>query len=327
MKTIDKLLSVKAILECKLFKKRVPLGVRWQITNRCTLKCKYCNTWSTERAELSLAQIKSIIEQLSVLGAKRISFSGGEPLLRDDLREIMQFCRLKNIYPEINSNGTLVADRIDLLSGVDFIKFSLDGPQDVHDSLRGENSFAKVIEACEICKKHGVKFGFATTLTKYNINELDFIVSIAEAYDTIVAFQPIVNLKSAVCSFGDLSPSGEEFKRAIDGLICKKKKGNLHVRNSIIGLKHIYNWPDYGKLKCWAGKIFCVIDTNGDLYPCDRVTFDHDLPNCTEVKLQQALSMLPEVSCQGCGFCGTIELNYLMSLKTRILNSIKKIID
>jgi MoaA/NifB/PqqE/SkfB family radical SAM enzyme len=325
MKLIDKIKSIEAILKVKFLHQRIPLAVRFQVTNRCTLQCKYCELWRIKSSELSTQEIFSIIDELYRLGTKRISFSGGEPLLRKDIDEIISYCKGKRIYPEMNSNGTIVPENINVIKKINFLKLSIDGPKDIHDATRGLGSYKKVIRAADVASENKVNFGFACTLTKYNINYLDYVLDMAKNYNTIVAFQPLKQIYRGVKDIKKLIPLQTEFKRAIYTLMAEKKSGNKHIRNSLIGLKHIYNWPKYSKLKCWAGKIFCIINTNGDLYPCDRINYDLIPPNCISIGVEKAIKILPEVYCSGCGFCGTLELNYLMCLRINIISSIKKI--
>ena len=322
----DKLSCARSVLQCRMFKERIPIAVRWQLTNRCTLNCVYCNIWNTRARELSYEEIVKVIDELSRIGTKRISFSGGEPLLREDISQIISYCRDKNIYPEMNSNGTLIADNIDSIRGLDFLKLSLDGPEQAHDLLRGKGSYRKVINAADACLKEKIKFGFACTLTKHNINKLDFMLELAGKYETIVAFQPIKKIYRGVEDISEFVPEEKDFKQAIEKLIKIKYKSK-NIRNSLMGLHHIYNWPRYKKLKCWAGKIFCIIETNGDVYPCDRITYKQSLPNCRNMSMKDALRSLPEINCEGCGFCGSLELNYLMSFRINVLRSIQKILS
>lgn len=322
----DKLLCASAIARCRIFKQRIPIAVRWQLTNRCTLSCVYCNIWKTKAAELSCEQVIKGIDELARIGTKRISFSGGEPLLRKDLSEIILYCRKKYIYPEMNSNGTLIPDNIERIRGLDFLKLSLDGPEDVHGLLRGKGSYKAVINAADACAREKIKFGFACTLTKYNINDLDFMLDIANKYNTIVAFQPIKKIYRGVEDISDLAPDTRDFKTAIKKLIRIKAKCK-NMRNSLRGLYHIYDWPRYKKLKCWGGRIFCIIDANGDVYPCDRIKYENSLPNCKQMSMREAMTLLPDIKCSGCGFCGALELNYLMSFRLSVLRSIHKILS
>jgi MoaA/NifB/PqqE/SkfB family radical SAM enzyme len=326
MKLRDKIQSLASILKVKFLNRRIPLAVRLQVTNRCTLQCKYCNLWSFKTGEPSTERIFGLIKQLSLLGTKRISISGGEPLLRGDIAEIINYCCKNGIYPEMNSNGKLVPGMIKEIKNLNFLKLSLDGPEEAHDLIRGRGSYKDVIAAADAAYKNSINFGFATTLTKYNIDFLDHLLVVAKRYGTIVAFQPIKKLYRGINDIEELAPPEGKFKQAIGKLILEKKSGNIHIRNTLDNLWHIYDWPVYRKIKCWAGRIFCIIDAAGDLYPCDRINYGVLLPNCIEIGVEEAMGNLPEVNCSGCGFCGSLELNYLMSFKINILSSIKKII-
>jgi len=151
-------------------------------------------------------------------------------------------------------------------------------------------------------------------------------LNVAKRFNTIVAFQPLKQLYRGVDNITDMAPDRESYQRAVNRLLAAKLSGNKNIRNSVPGLRHILHWPRYERLVCRAGKIFCIIDTNGDICPCDRIRYEHPLPNITEPDIAAALRRLPEVRCSGCGFCGSLELNYLMSFRTGILSSIKKII-
>jgi radical SAM protein with 4Fe4S-binding SPASM domain len=84
-----------------------PLNAHFNLTNRCTKQCDYCYNESTENQdeEMSLSEIKEIINKLSEMNVFSIAFGGGEPFLRDDVFEIAQYTRNKNIIPTITTNG------------------------------------------------------------------------------------------------------------------------------------------------------------------------------------------------------------------------------
>lgn len=326
MRIKNKRETIIFLAKAKFFNRRIPLAVRWQLTNRCVLQCKYCNIWKTSRKELSFGEILSVLDQLAKLGTQTISFSGGEPMLRKDIGEILKETKKRKISTEMNSTGAQIPQQIAELKYLDFLKISLDGPEDVHDSIRGKSSYRMAVEAAGAAKKNNLNFIFTTTLTKQNIKQIEFLVKIAEEYDTLVAFQPLKSLYRGVKDISAISPGQSEFKRAIDKLIEFKKKGNPHLRNSLRGLYHIYNWPKYRTIKCWAGRIFCIIESDGTLFPCDRIFYNSKLPNCIETSFKDAFLSLPDVHCDGCGFCGALELNFLMALKPGSIKSIFSIL-
>ncbi|HTY44768.1 MAG TPA: radical SAM protein [Patescibacteria group bacterium] len=330
MRLSNKIKSAAAMLKVKAFKKRVPLAVRWQLTNRCPNKCVYCDVWSQDSdCELSTAQIFTIIDSLREQGTQTVSFSGGEPLVRGDIGQILEYCRKKNISTSINSNGALVAQKIGQLRTIDLLKLSLDGPEEIHDRMANcKGSYRQVLRAAEIAKAKGIKTIFTTTLTKHNIAHLHHLLEVAEQFDTLVAFQPLKQLSKGLKDWEALMPPDKEYKQAIAGLIALKKGGNRRMRNSLDELGHIYHWPCYKKLECWAGKVFCMIGVRGELYPCDRLQYTVELPNCAAVGFKKAFASLPPVAaCAGCGFCGTSELNFLLSLKPGIVGTINKIVS
>ncbi len=326
MRINNKRRAIGLLIKARVFNSRMPLAVRWQLTNRCILKCSYCNVWNDVKKELTLDEIYEMLDQMAELGTQTISFSGGEPMLRNDIFEILAKTKSKGISTEMNSTGAYIPDKIDKLKDLDFLKISLDGSEKVHNLMRGNGAYKIAIEAASAAKANNLNFIFTTTLTKFNLGEIGFLCSLAKDYGTMVAFQPVKNIYRGIKDISHLAPESDQFKDAVNELIKIKKRNGSCMRNSLIGLKHIYDWPQYKKINCWAGKIFCILDTDGTLMPCDRISYNSKLPNCTQLGFENAFSKLPDVHCSGCGFCGPLELNYLMTFKFNVFNSIKRIL-
>ena len=319
------------ISKVKFLKKRIPLAIRWQITDRCVSQCRYCSIWKTNVKELSTQKILEILREISICGTRKISFSGGEPLLRDDVGEIITYCKKLGISPEINSTGYFLEKRIKEIKDLDLLKISLDGPAEINELSRGKKeSYQWAINAASCAQANNIRFIFTTTLTKFNIDYVEDVMRLAKSYNTLVAFQPLKEIgyeNIATENLDSLAPTQDVFKKTINLLIRYKKKKELSMRNSLGGLRHIYNWPCYEKIKCWGGKIFCMISASGEVSPCDRIRYTNPLPNCAEIGFQKAFNSLPPLpSCAGCGFCGSIELNYLMSFKFNNLGTMRKIV-
>ncbi len=332
MRLKNKLLSVPCILKTRLLKTPSPLALRWDITYRCVLRCQYCDLWNLESAELSTKIICGIIDEIAQSGVRKISFSGGEPLLRDDIADIITYTKRQGISPEMNSTGYLFPEKAGGLTGLDLLKLSLDGPEEIHDKIRQkQGSYNWVINAAQSAAKHKIKFIFVTTLTGYNIDYIEDILAIAQRFHTMATFQTIKDIQypqSVVGLDPLLFPSVEKFKRVISLLIKHKKAQSNLMRNTQRGLYHIYNWPHYSKLRCWAGKIFCMIDPAGNVTPCNRLQYGTKLPNCAEIGFLNALKELPPLPpCDGCGFCGSLELNYLMNFKLDIIPTLFRIMS
>ena len=327
MRIKNKTKALRSVLKVKFLNQRIPLAVRWQLTNRCVWRCKYCVLWKTEVKEPSLEEIISVLDELARAGTQTISYSGGEPMLREDIGEILRETKKRNISTEMNSTGAFVPHYHAKLKDLDFLKISLDGNRAVHDEMRGKGSYAMAIEAAHAAQSNKLRFSFTTTLTKFNLDQIDFLVQRAQEYKTFVAFQPVKSLYRGISDISGLAPGHDEFRQAVLRIIRLKKEQGPCIRNSLQGLRHVINWPSYGKLSCWAGKIFCIINTDGTLMPCDRISYKETLPNCLKEGFLKVFFDLPGVTCAGCGFCGVLELNFLMAMKIRGCNAILKVIQ
>lgn len=323
MRLKDTAFLIKSLFQAKAYRKKTPLVVSWAITARCNLRCKHCNAWNLKGEELETAQIIHVIEELSRMGTRKIQLTGGEPLLRDDIGQILDFCRKKGINTSINSNGMLVAKRIDALSNLGLLCLSLDGPQPIHDLLRGEGSYDGVIRAAHIARDKHMRLRFVTVLSRSNLGSIDFILEKAKEFNASVFFQPAT---VHILMSGEDNPfaaAPEEYKKAILELLTKKKKNKL-IANSAAGLKHLYHWPEKTKMRCLKGLVSCRIESNGDVYICPRTKNKMKPVNCIRNGFKEAFNNLPVIFCDSCWCAANVEINCLLALKVdTMLNAVK----
>lgn len=325
MRLKKKMRAVKSLIQAKLYKRRTPLIVGWSITNRCNSRCKYCNAWDMKSEELQTRQIFSVIEELSRLGTLKIQFTGGEPLLREDLGQIIDFCKEKGIITAINSSGSLFAKKINELKNLNLLCLSLDGPEPTHDYLRGEGSYRGVMEALDVARRNNIKIRFTTVLSKVNLDDVDFILAKGEEFKAYVLFQPATTHLLRSNNLNPMVSAEEEYKRIISDLLIKKKKSK-YLGNSVAGLRHLYNWPKKTQIRCWKGLIACRIESNGDVYICPREKGKMRPINCGEKNFKIAFYNLPFLSCDSCWCAANVEVNFLLSVKlSTILNAAKLI--
>ncbi|MHC1576830.1 MAG: radical SAM protein, partial [Methanosarcinaceae archaeon] len=130
-----------------------PLSVLWEITNECNLRCKHCliDAGVQDKEEMSLEEVKSTIVQLAELNVLKITFGGGEPLVRKDLMDILDYATGFDLGIKLSTNGMLVNDQlIDRLgdTNVCSVQVSVDGLESTHNAFRGsERSFKKATSA------------------------------------------------------------------------------------------------------------------------------------------------------------------------------------
>ncbi|MFH1441742.1 MAG: radical SAM protein [Candidatus Omnitrophota bacterium] len=324
MKTTKKISIAFKLLEANLLKKRSPVIVSWLLTYRCNQRCLYCDSWKMKTTEMETEKILSLITEMKQSGTQVLHLTGGNPLLRDDIGTIIEHAKKNNVVIDINSNGSLVKEKINQLTGLDLLTLSFDGPEKIHDFIRGNGSYNNIMEAVEIAKKKKLKLRFNTVLSKFNLDKIEFILNKAKEFKIPVSFQPARLRTLAGLEMNPVISEETDYKRTINNLILEKKKNN-YIVNSITGLKYLYNWPNPTKIKCVNSLIICRLQPNGDMYGCGRnFIISKNVPNVIELGFKNSFDKLNYITCKECWCASFIELNYLFQFNLdTILNIIK----
>ncbi len=166
---------------------RKPVVV-WNITRACNLKCVHCYNDSGHGGTCGDAtkdQAMAIIDDLAQFGVPSVLFSGGEPLMRPDLFEIIRYAGDKGLRTVISTNGTLITHKTAKKikdCGVSYVGVSLDGIGQVNDKFRGvDGAFDRAVEGIRNCMAAGVRVGLRLTLTARNVQDLEGLFSFFEA--------------------------------------------------------------------------------------------------------------------------------------------------
>jgi MoaA/NifB/PqqE/SkfB family radical SAM enzyme len=314
-------------LRCKIFKLRRPLNVMLAVTNRCTSHCLYCSIPERKKPEMTLSEIRDVLNQLQTSGVERLGIWGGEPLVRDEIGEIISYAKSKGFFVTLDTNGHLIPEKISQIRKVDHINIGFDGPEEIHDKLRGKGNFKKVIQAFKCLKENNIPFWTITVLTKYNINCIEEILNYAKKFGFKTTFQILHHNEFLSRNHDNLFPENEELKKCIEKLIYYKEQ-NEPVASSSSYLNYLLNWPDYrkptlnrkfGKLDCLAGKLFCNIDVDGSLYPCSLLIEKIFAPNVLEMGFRKAFFSLPSPACKSCIASCYVEYNYLFGLNFKTI--------
>jgi len=166
-----------------------PFEIVWNFTYRCNLRCKHCyEDAGGKRPELSTDEAKQVIDVLSRVahvGLPAISFSGGEPLMRDDFYEVASYAKGKIPYISIATNGTLISRDVAAKLrevGVDYVEVSVDGASaEKHDWFRGiPGAFDRTLEGIRNCIKEGIDTCIASVIQRDNMDELEKIIELAD---------------------------------------------------------------------------------------------------------------------------------------------------
>jgi radical SAM protein with 4Fe4S-binding SPASM domain len=158
----------------------------WNLTNACNLYCKHCYSSANQgkREELVLSEIRSIAPDLHRAGVRFAILSGGEPLLRDDIFDIVRIIKREGIKTYLSTNGLLVKEGLidEIKNNFDYVGISIDGEPDIHDAFRGKiGAFRESLAAIKLCLREGIKVGLRFTLTSRTLISLPFIFELVES--------------------------------------------------------------------------------------------------------------------------------------------------
>jgi len=164
--------------------------VVWNITRRCNLKCVHCYAHAKNipfENELTTPEGKDLLDDLADFGVPVILFSGGEPLMREDLPELAAYAVEKKMRAVISTNGTLIPPNTakTLKSiGLSYVGISLDGLEAVNDRFRAvKGAFRMAMEGIENCQAAGIKVGLRFTINRFNRDEIPKIFDLIEEQD------------------------------------------------------------------------------------------------------------------------------------------------
>ncbi len=262
--------------------------VQWHLTERCNLACRHCYQGKRSGDEMSFSEIKKVITEVSdmikdwtdsygVSFAPAMNVTGGEPLLRKDLFDVLLEMKKCGFQIHLLTNGTLVdKERALVLADlVDGVQVSMEGPEDIHDAIRGSGSYSASVSGVG----HLVDAGIAVTLN-VTISHIN-----ARAAGYIIAFGSRAGVKRV--GFSRLVPAGrgrsllpqmlsrEGLRMFYEGLLSLESPGPTIVTGDPVAaqmnLKTRGDAGDTAISGCAAGIAGLTIQPNGNVTPCRRL--------------------------------------------------------
>jgi len=163
--------------------------VVWNVTQACNLKCIHCYakaTYGPAKNELTQEEGLALLKDLKDFGVPVVLFSGGEPLMRPDLMELVEWTVNNGMRAVISTNGTLITPEVARRLkdfGLSYVGISLDGTQKTHDKFRGQpGAFAAAMAGVTNCQAAGLKVGLRFTINRLNYREVPAIFDLVEKY-------------------------------------------------------------------------------------------------------------------------------------------------
>lgn len=258
------------------FRPRLPFHMVWLATNVCNARCLHCSSNSTVRTpdELTTLEAISLMDQFADAGVLDVAVSGGEPLLRLDLFDILRHARSRNLTIGVGSNGGgLTPAQASLLmqSGVNRFQVSLDGLAEQHDKLRcWPGLFARALRSISLAASAGLRVHVCCTITRLNFECLD-------AFTEFISRREVMRINfSRYVPTGrgtdDLDLARDEWRKVVETcvLLRERYRGKLeivsHLAQQILVDSEVQDMP--GFIGCQAGIGQGCVTANGDVLPC-----------------------------------------------------------
>lgn len=258
------------------------------VSKHCNLRCRMCdyrlNTILTK--QLSLEQITDLLRDAACLGLELLELSGGEPMTRKDIYQIVEFSKKLKIKTLMMTNGVLIGEEQTdnlLESGLSGVVISLEGYEDLNDNIRGAGSYKKAIAAIKSFQRYSDKIELikvGITLSRYNYKDIySFIKYLRE--DIGVNSISINPFNGDMLFERNFERRKEEFvipqelisevHNEIEKIILYSKEASLDLppENYLLSISKYFSKCNMVPLSGCSDPLYgCSIDSNGGVYPC-----------------------------------------------------------
>ena len=231
-----------------------PICLTWELTYACNLACVHCLSSSGKRdpRELSTRQCKDIIDELERMQVFYVNIGGGEPTVRPDFWELVDYATAHHVGVKFSTNGVRITPEVAArLAASDYVdvQISLDGATaEVNDAVRGAGSFDMAVRALENLAAAGFADAkISVVVTRHNVDQLD-----------------------------DLHPTADQQVQLYNWLVAKGE--GVLTGDSFFHLAPLGQSGALAGLNmCGAGRVVCLIDPVGDVYACPFAIHDRFL--------------------------------------------------
>lgn len=297
-----------------------PICLTWELTYACNLACVHCLSSSGQRdpRELTTAEAKAVIDELRALQVFYVNIGGGEPMIRRDFFELVDYATTNGVGVKFSTNGAFIdADKARRLAGMDYldIQLSLDGADEAtNDAVRGAGSYRTVRTAMDHLAEAGFgPFKVSVVVTRHNVGQLDAFKALTDSYGAQLRVTRLRPAGRGADTWHELHPTHEQQVEVYHWLM-RHGEGVL-TGDSFFHLNALGD-PLPGLNLCGAGRVVCLIDPVGDVYACPFVIHDEfragsvrDAGGFTSVWRESPLFLsLREPENPGaCGSCGSYD--------------------
>ena len=257
-----------------------PICLTWEVTYACNLACTHCLSSSGRRdpRELTTIEAKALIDEIADMQIFYINIGGGEPMIRRDFFELIEYAVARRVGVKFSTNGTRIdeaaARRLAAIEYLD-VQVSIDGADAAtSDKVRGAGSYDAALRAMGHLRDADFgPFKISVVMTRDSIEQLDEFERLANDYGAELRLTRFRPSGRGVETWEALHPTNAQNRALYQWLLARP---HVLTGDSFFHLSALGN-PLEGLNLCGAGRVVCLIDPIGDVYACPFVIHDEFL--------------------------------------------------
>lgn len=315
--------AAKAFWQTRIRKR--PLVLSHAINSRCNMKCDFCEYWKQNGPEMTLQEIIRLLDDAKDFGIMIYNAWTTEPLLREDLPQILQHAREIGITTFLITNGLLLEKRAEALKDLDYLSVSVDGINS-YKEIRGVDFKKKILPG--IVKAKGLMKNpllMNCVISGRNLEDIEELIRLSAELEVTIAFEPMYEfsgIQDDVWKNIGIKDT-EKYRRTVDRIIEMKKEG-YPIINSYTYLKMIKDMDT--DFKCHAGELILNVTADGTIEHCrvERQSLGNVKDGLEKVwrNSRERRKRIPE-NCHKCLFFGYVENSLLYDINLEVMRHYK----
>jgi mycofactocin radical SAM maturase len=249
-----------------------PICLTWELTYACNLACVHCLSSSGRRdpRELTTDECKTVIDELQRMQVFYVNIGGGEPTVRRDFWELVDYATAHDVGVKFSTNGSRITPQVaQRLAASDYVdvQVSIDGATaEVNDRVRGPGSYTTAVRAMERLADAGFRgFKLSVVVTRENAGQLEAFKAIADRHGAQLRLTRLRPSGRGADVWDELHPTAAQQRAVYDWLVAHGE--DVLTGDSFFHLS-AYGQSLPGLNLCGAGRVVCLIDPVGDVYAC-----------------------------------------------------------
>jgi MoaA/NifB/PqqE/SkfB family radical SAM enzyme len=248
-------------------------------------------------------------------GTRHNKFTGGEPVVRKDLPKLLERAHTLGLKTSLNSNGTLIPQKLDKLRTLSAVSLSLDGPPAIHDLHRGKGQTEEVLAACRSLKGADIAITLQCLVTSRTTHAcVDYVLDVAQEFAAKATFQPALDIELGTTNPNPVAPNAAHVRRLMVYIDACRELGRP-VGQSKAGLATLATFPQTQPLRCVVGRVACRLDPNGNMTPCHERSGELAPVSAVDLGFGQAFDRLESTQCTECWGSGRVEMRMATNFK------------